>query len=510
MTLKSVISAILVAVFSLFCMLGTQNADLNLGFAALCCSPYVILMTMLYFHFNFIRKKLNFLQKPNIFLELFYGFVFYLAFSLLLPVLLFVNSIGDDYEHRLYAGLWWNISEMLPIFLSLSIFLTLFSSIIIVWALKSSKILIPVLIGCIILTLMVSSVTSDIQYHNTTKKEVAKITGNIQDDRYEFYGSMSNPTGYPVQLYKGRFIFQDDDGYQFTFSEGNGVNYKAKWGAEGTKTRTQVMSLPKAIDITWYSFVEDVFYRVNSPVDYNKLLTLFSKPYAEKRRKRIVEENYNCIVMGLAPGGVLVVWATGNGRRKVEIGCYQGEKIVIAKKVSDTNEMEYGDVFNQKWRKKVLTDTLIVPSKTQQLTKNKPIPYGYWDKLTTSYNWRPKFIISPEIKVYDADFSFYNAERFVFFDEGLHNSVYEKRGVPENVYIKWYDNNDNRCAVDFDFNEEQVFKKFNTFFNVKKNTRAEIEFSIDKENKIGRAILKNGENQLLLLETEILEYGKSF
>lgn len=491
-------------------MLCAMNASLNLSYAALCCSPYVIIITVFYFHFNLVRRKLNLLAKPNIFFELAYGFVFYLAFCMLLPVLLFVGTLGDDYEHKLYTDLGGVILEMFPISLILSIFLTVFSSIIIVWAIKSYKILVPVFLGYMMLIPMIYSISQGIHQHDKAKEEAATVADNIKEGRYQWQGSMSNPTAYPVQLYKGYFIYPKDEKSEFTFSEGNTVNYKAKWGEDGGDTGKRINALPKALDITWYSFAEDAFYRLNSPVDYNKLRMLFSKPYTDRRGTRNFEENYDRIVMGFAPGGVVVVWANGSGRRQIEIGHYQAEKVTIATPVSNNKELKYGDLFNLEWRKKVLTDTMIVPSKIQQLTENKPIPYGYWDQLRTSYNWRPTFVISPEIKIHDADFSFYNAERFVFFEESLQNNGYEKRGIPEDVYIKWYDKNGNRCAVDFEFDEEQTFKKFDAFFNLQKNTSAEIEFNINYKSKIATATLKNGENELLLLKTKIIEYGDRY
>lgn len=507
MIFKSIISAILVAILSLIGMLCTQNDNSNLVYAAVFCLPYFILITFIYFRFNTIRRKLNLFDKPNIIFELAYGFVFYITFCLLLPVFLFVTTLGDDYEHKLYADLGGLILEMFPVILTLSIFLTIFSSIIITWAMRSYKVLLPV----IIIYIFFISIVYSIAQYNSEKQETTISGDNIKEDRNDGWrGSMSNPEAYPVQLYKGIFLLSNDEKYEFTFNEGNTVNYGAKWGENGGNTDKKTMALPKALDLTWYSFAENIFYRVNSPIDYNKLQMLFDTPYVEKRGKRKTQENYNSIIMGFAPGGVLMVWAGSSGRRQIEIGRYPAEKINITTPVSDDEKLKYGDLFNQEWRKKVLTDTTIVPYKVQQLTKNKPIPYGYWDKLRIRYNWHPTFVASPEIKIYDADFSFYNAERFVFSDETLQNNINEERGIPENVYIKWYDKNDNRCAVDFEFNEEKIFKQFDVFFNQQKNTKAKIEFNINQKNKTATAMLINGENQLLLLETPIIEYGENY
>ncbi|RXM51189.1 hypothetical protein BOQ64_13975 [Chryseobacterium sp. CH25] len=506
MIFKSIISAVLVAILSLIGMLCTQSDNSNLVYAALFCLPYFILVTLLYFCFNGIRRKLNLFDKPNIIFELVYGFVFYITSCLLLPVLLFVTTLGDDYEHKLYADLGGLILEMFPVILTLSIFLTIFSSIIITWPIRSYKILIPVMIVYIFFISIVYSIS---QYSNE-KQETTISADNIKASGDGWRGSMSNPEAYPVQLYKGLFLLSNNEKYEFTFNEGNTVNYRAEWGEDGGNTDKKTMALPKALDLTWYSFSENMFYRVNSPIDYNKLQMLFNTPYDEKRGDRKTQENYNSIIMGFAPGGVLVVWAGSSGYRQIEIGRYQAEKVTINKPVSYNEKLKYGDVFNQEWRKKVLTDTTIIPFKTQQLTKNKPIPYGYWDKLRVRYNWRPTFIVSPEIKIYSADFSFYNAERFVFSDETLQNTVYEERSIPKNVYIKWYDKNDNRCAVDFEFNEEKTFKQFDAFFNQQKNTNVNIEFNINQKNKTATAMLKNGKNQLLLLETKIIEYGENY
>lgn len=506
MIFKSIISAILVAILSLIGMLCTQDADLNLGYASLMSAPYFILITFFYFRFNGIRRKLNLLDKPNIIFELVYAFVFYIASCLLLPVLLFVSTLGDDYEHKLYADLGELISEMFPIILTLSIFLSVFSSILITWAIRSYKTLLPV----IAIYIVVISIVYSIVQNNNEKEEMAAHAGTIKVNGDGWRGSMSNPEAYPVQLYKGIFLLANDERYEFTFNESNTVNYKAKWGEDGGNTDKKTMALPKALDLTWYSFAEDTFYRVNTPIDYHKLQTLFNAPYAEKRGNKTTQENYNSVIMGFAPGGIVVVWAGSSGRRQIEIGRYSAEKVNITQPISTSERLQYGDLFNQEWRKKVLTDTTIVPFKVQQLTKNKPIPYGYWDKLRIRYNWYPTFITSPEIKIYDADFSFYNAERFVFFDETLQNSVYEERGIPQNVYIKWYDKNGNRCAVDFEFNEEKIFKQFDSFFNHQKNTRATIEFNISQKDKTATAILKNGENKLLLLETKVIEYGENY
>lgn len=118
-------------------------------------------------------------------------------------------------------------------------------------------------------------------------------------------------------------------------------------------------------------------------------------------------------------------------------------------------------------------------------------------------------MIAPEIKTYDVIFQYFNAERFAF-DERTQNITVEKRGIPQHIYIKWYDKNQNRCAVNFEFDETDIFKKFKAFFDRDKNIKAEMEITVDTQNGRATAQLKNAEHQLLLMETKIIAYGEKF
>lgn len=509
MVLKATVSAFIVTVLGLLAMLLTQDADMDLVYGAFCVSPYFLVITLIYFHFNKLRKRCNVFEKPSIVFEGIYSFLYYFIFSTLLPVLLFVGTLGDAYEHKIYADLGGVISEMFPLILILSIFLSLFSSITFVWGLKSWTALILTFLACILFSVLVSIFSTVGREVREAEQERYDQADNLKEGRFEWAAAMSNPAGYPVQLYKGTFIFPNDKNHDFTFSEGNAINYHAKWGEAGGETYKRMMSLPKAIDVTWYSFSENTFYQFHDTIDYNKLLTLFKQPYVERRAASDVEEHYDKIIFGFAPGGGLVLWAGGSGYRQVEIGQYQAKKIDIDQPVSDSKEMVYGDLFNQEWRNKVMTDTMIIPLAIQMAKKNQPVPNDYWSKLGIAYTWNPKFVVAPEIKTYDAIFQYFNAERFVF-DERAQNIPVEKRGIPQHIYVKWYDKNQNRCAVNFEFDETDIFKKFKAFFDYDKNTKAEMEIIVDTQNGRATARLKNAEHELLLMETQIIAYGGKF
>lgn len=510
MNFKSFIAAVLVALVSLVCMLCTQDADLNLIYAAFCCSPYVLIMALVYFNINFFRKKFKQLDKPNPYFEFVYSFVLYLLGCILLPLLLFLGTLGDPYEHKLYANIKGLLSEMMPVFLILSAFLSVFSTIVYVWAMQSYGRLISVLLSYFLLIPFIYGIAQTSSQIQKNQQERDEKAYNIKEKRYKWYASRSNPEAYPVQLYKGSFTFPNAERQEFTFSEGNDVNYGGSWGAEGGNSYAYVQALPKALDITWYSFAEDTFYQLDTAIAYDKLLTLFSEPFLERRSGGDVEVNHDAIIMGFAPGGMLQLWVGGEGRRQVAIGNYQAKKVVLDKPLSDSKDVKYGDVFNLQWREHVLRDTSIIPRQLQEATQNKPIPFGYWEKLSRRYNWKPSFVIPSEIHLHDADFSYFNSERFVFFDQSLSNTTLQMRGLPQNAYLKWFDAKGHRCAVDFDFDfeEKRTFAAFEKFY--KNHADAELLFEIDVKLQKATATLVHGGDRLLLLETEIIYYEKNF
>lgn len=509
MIVRVTVCAFLVATFSLIATLLVHEADLNMTYAAFCCSPYFIMLTLIYFHFDVFRKKFSGIVKQKIVFEFAYGFLFYCFFSFLLPVLLYLFTLDNAYEHRYYADLVGVIKEMLPWMLTISAFLSLSSGMMITWALTSWKYIIFTLFGLLVSLPVIFSLSTTIRTFNELREERLTQEDNIKNGRYTWSCAMSNPTAYPVQLYRGRFVFPKDEDYEFTFSEGNIVNYRGVWGQAGGGSYEQMMALPKALDVTWYSFVEDAFYRMEGAIDYNTLRTLFSTSFQEKGANKINEEHYNKIILGFAPGGVLVIWVTGTGRRQIEIGRYQAKKVVIKATDQYKGNGAYGNIFNKQWRETVLSDTSIIPSEIQQAIATKPIPYGYWDKLRMRYQLQPKFIFSSDIKAFDADFEFYNAERFVFDESRLYMDM-EARGLPKDIYIKWYDRHNNRCAARFMFDEDETFKNFASFFSDKRRDSAELAISVDTKTKIATATLSNHSGKKILLKTEIIDYGEHF
>ncbi|HEA52855.1 MAG TPA: DUF2931 family protein [Marinobacter antarcticus] len=87
-------------------------------------------------------------------------------------------------------------------------------------------------------------------------------------------------------------------------------------------------TMPEVFLIRWFSFAEQQ--------SYEALIQLESPDEIEEKMKEIAPfESYgeiaerprDVLVLGLAPGGTVVVWIMNRGENAIEVGRYQGKKI---------------------------------------------------------------------------------------------------------------------------------------------------------------------------------------
>ncbi|WP_244285496.1 DUF2931 family protein, partial [Flavobacterium araucananum] len=156
---------------------------------------------------------------------------------------------------------------------------------------------------------------------------------------FKWQEGLSCPSGYPIEVYRG-------------WLEGplvsNGVNESPNsttsisgfgtttgmggWGKNSSGMSQGVKPIPQRLNCIWYSYVEELMYEIDTELDYPKMVKLFNEGFQSSVRKRgKVMITYDTITVGFTPGGVVVVWLQ-NGGRQVEIGRYQGNKVVISPK----------------------------------------------------------------------------------------------------------------------------------------------------------------------------------
>jgi hypothetical protein len=311
---------------------------------------------------------------------------------------------------------------------------------------------------------------------------------------FEWEENNNAPLGYPVEVYRGGLELKGG-GYAGLSHHGTSSG-KHGWGALGAGMSSRGKALPERLNVTWLSYAEDTFYTIDCPVDYDKMLRLFKEGCDWKDAGGdIRHETYDTIIVGYAPGGVVVIWVYGQGTQ-VEIGRYQGKKTVISQE--EIRSLDYPDkvLFQQKYRDDTMNDNAIVPDEVRKANKNKPIPYGLWDTYREKYSWKPTFVIQNEGEIGDFGFNGFNGEQEDFFHERAID--YKKRAIPKEVAFSWKDKEGQRYSGYIVFDEKLIFDAFKEIYHDNKEVQAELEFRTNIPNDFVTVILKVKDKEVMV------------
>ena len=243
------------------------------------------------------------------------------------------------------------------------------------------------------------------------KQNKDKANANTQPE-YEWGVAVNAPIGYPIRFYTGRV------GGMSIIGELYSELREPDWGNAAGYESTSMDKLPKSVDMVWLSLKEDCFYRLKTAIDYEKVAKLFKEGFDERfSNGKMNHTTYNTVLVGIAPGGVVVLWV-GKGYFPIkEIGRYQAEKIALREPEGLDNHQRL--IFDKEYAKRLLTNNTIIPEDFREANKNKPIPFGLWDSYRDhQYQWYPTFEI-PNGRIGDVDYQYWNGEADTFFSQTL-------------------------------------------------------------------------------------------
>jgi len=346
------------------------------------------------------------------------------------------------------------------------------------------------------------------------------LTGSCQNKKEskemktaEFYWqpTMCAPVGYPVDVYEGGLGSQSGEGSGLYL----GTHY-GPWGATGRSMSSGIKPVPRHLDVTWLSYAEDTFYTIDCDIDYNKMVKLFKEGYQDSmwffNDGRYQTQTYNAIVVGFAPGGVVVVWLHGAGRQ-VEIGRYQGKKIVISQNEINGLDNHERLLFDPEYRKETMLNKQIVPLEVQEANKNKPIPYGLWDKYRERYSWRPIFnqrsFEDSSIRIVHTFLEMFNGEFEEQIDQTLTDNEFIKRAIPKSINFAWKDKNGQVYSGTLDFEEKEIFDAYEKIYKDNKDVQAELIFQINISNTFITVMLKSKDKEVHINKGTKVEVFKS-
>jgi hypothetical protein len=335
------------------------------------------------------------------------------------------------------------------------------------------------------------------------KKEKKMQATKTEKFKYEATGNC--PVGYPVEVYRGGF--ETEDGGYVSLQAGTHTGI-AGWGARGSGMSDGIKTVPNRLHVQWVAYAEECVYEIDTEIDYDKMVYYFKEGYQNSgaflNYKEFEKETYTAIVVGYAPGGAVYIWLNGSGKQ-VEIGRYQGKKIVIPQAEIDKLDGFEKLMLQKSECARIMNNPKMVPPEVREANKNKPIPFGLWDTYRERYSWRPTFISSQQgWSMIDCGMEMFNGENESLFDQTLVKNEFSKRAIPSLINIGWRDNTGQNYSGTLWFDEKEIFDAFATIFEDNKDGEAEIELRINIPNNFVTAFLKgNGKEIGVNLKTKL-------
>lgn len=354
------------------------------------------------------------------------------------------------------------------------------------------------------LLLFFLAMNSSCQNKNEKAISIENNTNKMDFKKFEWQENINSPLGYPMEVYRGGL--ESQEGGYVSLNLGPTAN-KNGWGATGSGMSSGEKALPNRLNLIWLSYAEESMFEINTKIDYEKMQALFETGYKIKGASGAEKKaNYDTIIVGFAPGGIIVVWVSGAGKQ-VEIGRYEGKKYTVPEAEIaklDSNEKLLFDANN---RKRIMQNPNMVPLEIQEKNKGKEIPFGLWDEYRVKYNWSPVFSSNmKKIKVVNFHLEMVNGEKETEFGELMNQSEAKERAVPKLLNFGWRDETGQLYGGKIIFNEASVLKAFKEISKESSSLPVELHVEVNSQNTYFAIQLQKGTKIISLKDNDIETY----
>lgn len=248
--------------------------------------------------------------------------------------------------------------------------------------------------------------------------------------------SVTSVKDYPIEVHKGYLATQDKF---ITALHSSGIQNQG-WNNDGSDMGAGGNILPTMLFLTWVSYAEKKFWKIETTIDQttqNKILALFREGFYnwDRVKKELKHDTYNHITIAVAPGGVVVLFLTGDWHR-VEIAKYQAQEASVDLNVflpvpGAFKDLEtFYDIFYKG----------AVPKYLQEKIKNSGIPFGVWDVYREKYKWRFQSFFYKEDVLTHYYITYVNGEEDNIYQDIIDKKPFNTVPLPINIsfYFKIY------------------------------------------------------------------------
>ena len=296
---------------------------------------------------------------------------------------------------------------------------------------------------------------------------------------YKWRPSESAPYLYPTTIHVGYFGMPDKSTVYVPSKSvvGNVWGLGQSWHVVGEEYKP----LPEAIEIVWLSFTENKFYFVSEWLPKEKLKSLFDTVWKNYYGQ---ECRYQSLVVGMAPYGMIQIWAAGDGRR-TEVCCLHGAEVSVPMSEFRPNAVISQDEYVKKIQR--------YPKIVENLEKN-----GLPDSLLyENYRKRFDYHIVPQIEMGNVDLksiaiTYFNGEYDNILWERLEENSYSMQARPRKIDVDWNVGEDGYFARIL-FDEQVILSLFEKAFGSDYPQRNDFDIAELYEQLYGEGKLPKGD-----------------
>jgi len=323
----------------------------------------------------------------------------------------------------------------------------------------------------------------------------------MSEEKFNWNPGAAGVPNYPMEYSMLSFVNADSTSVS---SPGASVGYKGgKWGdnVASVQVGDDLKAIPVRLNVTWLSYTEDQFYTGSFVLPHDKILALFKKgwPDINHTTNQPVTTTYDEIIVGMAPGGMVVVWLKGIGHQ-VDVASFKAHKTdVDMKEFSDRSDYKFTRTQYTKFQ---LKDTAVA----NNLAKNG-IPYGLWDKYRERFNMQPVITYDQHepVKTGKIVMDFLNGEEDEIDSTAVSKITYDARARIKNFYFDWslqWGGKEHAFQLEIKFDPAEIVKAYEEVYGKDNKGQGELLVQVNRGNDRYQVFLQGNNKKIELLKTQ--------
>ena len=320
--------------------------------------------------------------------------------------------------------------------------------------------------------------------------------GATMATKFDWQATESAPEHFLMQIIRGDFYFPKEGSLYVP----NKKILHHGWG-KGVSTHivgADTKPLPERLDISFFSYTENQFYKGSFKLPYDKILKLFQQGYYSPKIEE--QTTFFEVVAGVAPGGHVSVWLNGIDKT-IEVYAGQAEKTELDWKEINNNPKYHRDEYVRLNLEESLT------LEERQSLKQNGIPIGLWESYRKTFPWQPVFTGLDAPKLIDR-VSYFNGEEEYLNLPLDKEHIGKLFAIPKEMVFNWEWPKGQPLVFKLFFNEAEIFHAFNNLGANGEPLQLVFRMLLNEEGKTLFSIwLKNEKDAIFLKNTKLKNYA---